>query len=67
MLKLNQGKIKSLDDLILKTGGSSLKTSHQSNRSKMDLQKSSTKYSMKIMTIFYRIIQMIEEEEKLSN
>ena len=33
----------------------------------MDLQKSSTKYSMKIMTVFYRIVQMIEEEEKLSN
>lgn len=25
----------------------------------MDLQKSSTKYSMKIMTIFYRIVQII--------
>ena len=33
----------------------------------MDLQKSSIKHSMKIMPVFYRIVQRIEEEEKLPN
>ena len=59
--------ILSIQKSLILQNATILKEDHQSNGSKMDLQRSSTKYSMKIMTVFYRIVQMIEEEEKLSN